>query len=283
MTRGTDSGLFPDGAPIRRMAREAVVLGAAGYAILLQVSHPGVGQGVYDHSDFAGRPIDRLHGTLTFVYGMVFGTREEADRIARIVRAMHKKVTGPGYDALDPDLQVWVAATLYQGSVRMYEMAVGPLPPEEKDELYGQAAIFATALGCPADRWPADRAAFDAYWADMVDSIEATDTARSIADALFNPPNPAIRTAARLQRFLAAGLLPPRLREQLDLEWGATQQRGFDRLITIVRAVYPRLPLAVRSLPKNAYMWNIRRRAARGLLHNRPKGLRKRTLTAQQR
>ncbi|GAA3732777.1 uncharacterized protein (DUF2236 family) [Spinactinospora alkalitolerans] len=265
-----DAGLFPDDAQLRRINREAVILGAAGYSILLQVCHPGVGQGVRDHSDFAQRPLDRLRGTLTFVYGMVFGTEEEAERIARIVRAMHKRITGPGYHALDPELQVWVAATLYQGGVRMYEMTVGALSPREKDEVYEQAAVFATALGCPAERWPADRASFEAYWADMVASIEVTDTARGIADALFDPPNPAVRAAARLQRFLAAGLLPPRIREQLGLEWRPSQQRRFDRLIALTRAVYPRLPLAVRSLPKNAYMWDMRRRAARNRLYGRP-------------
>lgn len=273
-----DRGLFEDDSQIRRINREAVILGAAGYSILLQVAHPGVGQGVDDHSDFAERPLDRLRGTLTFVYGMVFGTREEAERIARIVRAMHTRINGPDYDALDPDLQVWVAATLYEGAVRMYELTVRPLLPEEKDEAYAQASIFATSLGCPESHWPADRADFDAYWDGMVASMKVGDTARKIAHALFNPPNPAIRAAARIQRFLTAGLLPSRLREELGLEWSPAQQRRFDRLISVIRVVYPRLPMVIRSLPKNAYMWDMRRRAARNRLYRSPRKSRGRDL-----
>ncbi|WP_046469199.1 oxygenase MpaB family protein [Allosalinactinospora lopnorensis] len=266
-----ESGLFAEDSQIRRLNREGVLLGGAGYAILLQVAHPAVGRGVYEHSDFTARPINRLRGTLTFVYGLVFGTEEEAERVSRIVRAMHKTVVGPGYNALDPDLQIWVAATLYSSGIRMYEMTFGELDAAAKDEVYRQSAVFATALGCPEDRWPTTRADFELYWARMVDSIEVGDTAREIAAGLFAPANPLVRPLARMQRFLSAGLLPPRIRDQLGLDWGPGRQRMFDRLFAVVRAVYPRLPMAVRSLPKNAYMWDMRRQAARGRLYRRPK------------
>ncbi len=270
----TEPGLFPENAQIRRINREAVLLGGAGYAILLQVAHPAVGQGVHDHSDFSARPINRLRGTLTFVYGLVFGTTQEAEQVSRIVRAMHKRVTGPGYHGLDPDLQVWVAATLYAGGVRVYELTFGALDTSTKDEVYTQSAVFATALGCPEERWPATRADFESYWAHMVATLEVGETARQLTRELFAPANPLIRPLARMQRFLSAGLLPPRLRDQLGLEWGPRQQRRFDRLFAAVRAVYPRLPVAVRTLPKTAYLWDLRRQAARGRLYRRPKSTR---------
>ncbi|ASU82417.1 DUF2236 domain-containing protein [Nocardiopsis gilva YIM 90087] len=265
------TGLFREDAPIRRINREAVVLGGAGYAILMQVAHPAVGRGVHEHSDFASRPVNRLRGTLTFVYGQVFGTREEAERVARIVRAMHTKVNGPGYDALDPDLQLWVAATLYDSGTRLYELAFGPLAAEEKDEAYRQASIFATSLGCPRETWPSTRAEFDAYWARMIASIEVDDSARAITRSLFAPANPLLRPLVRLQCFLAAGLLPPRIREQLGLAWSARQQRRFDRLFAVLRAVYPRLPVMVRTLPMRGYLWDMRRQARRNRLYRRPK------------
>ncbi|MFC4866844.1 MULTISPECIES: oxygenase MpaB family protein [Streptomonospora] len=252
------------GAPAQRVYREAVVLGAAAYAILLQIAHPGVGQGVADHSDFAQRPVDRLRGTLVFVYGLVYGTEEEADRVARIVRAIHKRVTGPGYSARDPELQVWVAATLYACNMHVYELVFGPLAPEDKDEVYRHSAVFATSLGCPPDRWPATRADFDRYWADMIGAIEVNDTARAIARDLFHPANPVVRALVRVQRFLASGLLPEHVRAGFGLEWGPIHQRRFDRLVAAVRTVYPRLPLTVRTLPRDYYLHDMRRRAARG-------------------
>ncbi|WP_242677259.1 oxygenase MpaB family protein [Streptomonospora litoralis] len=265
-------------SPEHRVYREAVVLGAAAYAILLQIAHPGVGRGVREHSDFAQRPVDRLRGTLVFVYGLMFGTAEEAERVSAIVRAIHKRVVGPGYDARDPDLQVWVAATLYACDMHVYELVCGPMAPKDKDEVYAGAAVFATSLGCPREYWPATRADFDRYWADMVASIEVDDTARAIARDLFHPAHPVVRALVRVQRFLAAGLLPPHVRDGFGLAWGPVQQRRFDRLLAVVRAVYPRLPPAVRTLPRDFYLRDMRKRAsgsgrnraARG--HRRPIG-----------
>lgn len=146
----------------------------AGYAILLQIAHPAVGQGVHDYSDFASRPLSRLHGTLTFVYGVMFGSPAEAERISAIVRAMHTKVTGPGYRALDPELLLWVAATLYRSSETAYERFVGNLTNVEKDEVYARSAVFATALGCPPEYWPSSRAEFARYWDEMVATLRVT-------------------------------------------------------------------------------------------------------------
>ncbi|WP_343233556.1 oxygenase MpaB family protein [Streptomonospora sp. PA3] len=268
-------------SPAHRVYREAVILGAAAYAILLQIANPGVGRGVRDHSDFAHRPVDRLRGTMVFVYGVVFGTEEEAERVSRIVRAVHKRVAGPGYSAQDPDLQVWVAATLYACDVHVYELVCGPLSPEDKDEIYRCAAVFATSLGCPPERWPATRADFERYWARMIDSLEVDDTARAVARDLFHPANPFVRALMRIQHLLAAGLLPAHVRDGFGLEWGPARRRRFNRLVAVVRALYPRLPLAVRTLPRDYYLHELRRDAARG--GRRRRSLRRRGAPAAQR
>ncbi|KUP98447.1 oxygenase MpaB family protein [Thermobifida cellulosilytica] len=267
-------GLPPEDSALRRVSREAAVLGAAGYAVLLQIAHPAVGQGVHDHSDFASRPLNRLHGTLTFVYGVVFGTPAEAERIGAIVRAMHARVTGPGYRALDPELQLWVAATLYRAAETMYGLAVGDLTEAEQDEVYAHSAVFATALGCPAEYWPPSRADFERYWARMLPVLRATPASRTVVRELFHPVSPLLRPAMRLQGFVAAGLLPPRLREELGLAWDAGRQRRFDRWCALVRAVYPRLPLRLRTSVRDFFLWDIRRRTADNRLYRRPRGWR---------
>src|SRR5690606_25883594 len=264
----------PEDSALRRVSREAAVLGGAGYAILLQVAHPAVGQGVHDHSDFASRPLDRLRGTLTFVYGVVFGTPAEAERISAIVRALHTRVTGPGYRALDPQLLLWVAATLYRAAETVYDLAVGDLTDAEKDEAYAHSAVLATALGCPPEYWPPSRADFDRYWARTLASLRVTPAARTVVRELLHPASPLLCPAARVQGFLAAGLLPPGLREELGLAWDARRQRRFDRTCALVRAVYPRLPLRLRTSVRDALLWDIRRRIARNRLYRRPRGWR---------
>lgn len=255
-------GLFADADPIRRVVREGVLLAGGGRATLLQVAHPSVAKGVAEHSTFAHRPLDRLRGTLAFVYGVVFGTQDEARRISNAVRSMHRKVTGPGYRADDPALQVWVNATLYETAMLIYNRVMGPLSDEEADACYRQYAVFATSLGCPEDAWPADRAAFAGYWKDAVDTLTVSNDARDICHALMHPVKPplALRIGTPVNRFVAVGLLPDRLREQFGYTWSKRQQRRLDRVIRTAGWVYPRLPVAVRQLPKTYYLRDLRRR-----------------------
>src|SRR5688572_5976559 len=116
-----DAGLFDDAAVIRRVAGESLLLAGGGRATLLQIAHPAVAEGVANHSSFAERPLDRLRTTMSYVYGVLYGTRAEAQAISRAVAAMHSRVTGPGYRANDPDLQVWVNATLFDTAMMLYE------------------------------------------------------------------------------------------------------------------------------------------------------------------
>lgn len=98
---------------IRLIVREAILLAGGAVAILLQVAEPGVGKGVDNHSNFDYRPMDRLRTTMTYVYCMAFGSREEKKTVTEMVHHAHASVRGDGYSADDPELQLWVAATLY--------------------------------------------------------------------------------------------------------------------------------------------------------------------------
>ena len=87
--------------------------------------------GVNNHSNFAYRPIDRLRTTMSYVYTMAFGTPSEKRTIIGMVHRAHAPVEGVSdadakvgevqYNANDPELQLWVAATLYAAGVDIYE------------------------------------------------------------------------------------------------------------------------------------------------------------------
>ncbi|GIF39658.1 uncharacterized protein (DUF2236 family) [Actinoplanes xinjiangensis] len=263
--RDMDEGLFDDGAVIRRVAREGLLLAGGGRATLLQIAHPRVAQGVYHHSDFTERPLDRLRTTLSYVFGVLFGTVEEGRAISRAVAAMHRKVTGPGYSADDPDLQVWVNATLYDTAVLLYQRVFGPLSPTELDECFRQYGVLATSIGCPPDAWPADRATFGAYWEDTVRTLRVGDEGREIAAALMRPENiPLVMHPAKpLNRLVTVGLLPKPIRAQFGLPWSPRHQRLFDGFFGVTKLVYPRLPGRLRDAVKDHYLDDLRRRLAR--------------------
>ena len=60
-------------------------------------------------------------------------------------------------------------------------------------------------------------------------------------------------------RLLTTALLPPTVRDAYGLE---LDERRWLRLLRYARAVYPRLPPAVRHAPLHRYLRAYRRRAA---------------------
>ena len=247
---------------MRRVAREGALLAGGARAILLQVAHPAVGRGVAEHSDFAYRPLDRLRATLTYVYCVTFGTPDEIKAVAAQVTAAHRSVAGPGYRASDPELQLWVAATLYDTALLLYEELFGEMEPTQAEQVYEQYAVLGTALQVPAGLWPADRRSFRSYWDHMIDTLEVSDEARLVArDLLAAERAPLVlRAAMPFNRFLTAAWLPDRIRTQYGISWDDGRQRRYDLVRKVGAPAYRLLPVPVREIPKTWYLHGMRRR-----------------------
>src|SRR5947208_217115 len=117
-------GLFRDDGWLRRVSREPAVLFGGGCALLLEVAHPLVAAGVADHSDFRRDPFGRLQRTLAAITAITLEPRGTAIAAARAVARAHECVrgrlgeavgrfpAGTPYHGRDPDLVLWVWATL---------------------------------------------------------------------------------------------------------------------------------------------------------------------------
>jgi uncharacterized protein (DUF2236 family) len=244
---------------------EAVLLAGAGRAILLQTADPAVGRGVAEHSNFAERPLDRLAATMGYVYAVVYGSEEQLAAVRRAVNRAHAPVRrdpedgSDGYNAFDPDAQLWVVATLYSTAVEVYERVHGTLDAGTADRVYREYARIGTALQLPAGLWPADRGAFDAYWTGRLAGLAPAPHAVRVAHELLHPVAGTVwlRALMPLARLLTAGLLPDSLREAYGLPWDARRQRRFERVMRALAAVYPRLPQGIRHWPKKYYLARI--------------------------
>ena len=263
--------MFPPDSVIRRVNAEPAILFGAGRALLLQLAHPAVAQGVADHSDFQHNPFKRLQGTLEATYTMVFGTRELAAAVGQRIRWIHDHVTGPSYQANDPANLMWVHATLFDTALSCYERLVAPLPAADRETYYEEMTVVAEAFGCPRAAQPADLDAFHAYFADQVETLEVTDVARRLGRDIIHPVLPfklhiPLAPALALHRRAAVGLTPSPLREQFGFEWSATDQRKLDRLLARVRGVSAVTPRSVRVTPGwlngRWLLWQARRHTA---------------------
>lgn len=242
------------------VAGEGILIAAGGRAILLQLANPAIGHGVADHSHFALRPLDRLNGTLSYVYAIVFGDAHLAATVAQRVNQAHGPVhstgTTPEYNAFTPELQLWVAATLYESATYLHGLLYGPLDDETADDVYREYSRLGTSLQVPPDLWPADRAAFRRYWNEQLTLLTTDDATRAVAHDLLHSRTAPLwyRAALPLARLMTAGLLPSHVRVLFDLPWSARHQRRFDLVLGGIRLTYPRLPRALRHWPKNHYL-----------------------------
>ena len=252
-------------------AGEAILIAGGGRAILLQIANPAIGHGVAHHSDFTHRPLDRLHATLTYVYAVSFGTPEELHAVRRRVNQAHAAVRSahtdsdasaehPAYNAFTPELQLWVAATLYDSAMTVHNRVFGPLSDADADAMYHDYAALGSELQVPTALWPTDRAAFTVYWNEQLGQLRTDAITRDVAAQLLHPRSGPVwlRAAMPLGRLLTAGFLPPDVRDAFELPWTPRDQRRFDRLMRFSSVVYPALPRAIRHWPKNHYLRALR-------------------------
>jgi uncharacterized protein (DUF2236 family) len=240
--------MFERGSAMRRVSAEGVILLGGGRALLMQLAHPLVARGVAEHSSFDRDRIGRLLRTLRPTYAMVFGTPQQARAAAAGVHRLHERVTGDGYRALDPELLLWVYATLVDTALLMHDRFVEPLDTATADGYYRDSAALAAMWGVPAEALPPDLAAFRAYLERMLTTIEVTDEARRLAAQLFALDSP-LAPALWLSKELTAGLLPPRLRRAYGLAWDPPRAAALSAAERGSRGLLPLLPPALRSPP----------------------------------
>ena len=262
------------GAVSWKLHCEVALLAGWGRAILLQLAHPLVAQGVAEHSAFLREPhghVRRLRRTLASMLVLTFGSADEAREAAARINAIHDRVHGhlPGahgrhaagtrYSAHDPDLLAWVHATLLDSFLLTFQLFVADLTEAECDRYCAESSRIEPLLGIPPGRLPRSRAALrrDVDAALASGEIAVTDTARRLAHAVLRPAVAwPVRPLAALSRVITIGLLPAPLREAYRLDWDPRRARVLRVAAALSRRALPLVPPLVRH-------WPVARRAAR--------------------
>jgi uncharacterized protein (DUF2236 family) len=259
-------GFYGPHSVMWRINREAVLLGAGPAALMLQVAHPLVAEGVAHHSDFRADPFARLRRTLLTTLDMVFGDGPTAEGAIRRLNAIHADVrgsageeaarlTGAGsYRALDPELLLWVQVTLIVTSVDAYRRWVGQVTDLEADAFWQEARRVGIRLGIPLRVSPPDWTALRRYWDRMLaldGPVRVTAEARALAPLLVRPALP--RVPGWMVDALALpglALLPPHIRDAYGIEWSPRRERGAELIASGVRGWTRVVPAGWRSMPQ---------------------------------
>ena len=220
---------FDDRSMMRVIHRERAVALSGPRALLMQAAHPLAVAGLLAHSDALDAPYDRLARTAEVMSTIGFGSRAEADRITRRVRAMHRKVSGTldqptgrypagtPYRADDPELLLWVLFTLVDSGIDVYSRYVRSLDRDERAAYWQDYKVVGRLFGLADSDLPDTLADLEDYRNEMFtgDTLHVSDWARTTARRIvMEPPVPLwARPLLEAANFTTIALLPDRIRK----------------------------------------------------------------------
>ncbi|MEB3032347.1 oxygenase MpaB family protein [[Mycobacterium] nativiensis] len=249
--------------------------------VIMQLARPGVGYGVLESTVDSGRadlhPFKRARTTIGYLAVVALGNEVEQRAFRKAVDGSHRQVRSGTdspvkYNAFDPELQLWVAACLYKGSVDLYRMFYGEMDDDEAERHYQEAKAFGTTLQMRPEMWPPNRDAFDTYWQEQLDTNIGIDGPvqkylygiAAVRMRGVTLPGPLHKLVEAPMLFITTGFLPQRFRDEMRLPWDAAKQRQFDAMIAALRMVNNLTPGPLRRFPFNALMWDMRWRMRTG-------------------
>jgi uncharacterized protein (DUF2236 family) len=244
LTAAEVDGFFPADSMVRRLHGERVVLFSGVRALLMQACEPLGVVGFERHSIIFDDPRLRLQRTDERMSRIYFGTRAEAEKTGRAVRAMHERVrgiteedygpipAGTEYAAADPRLGLWVLASLADSALVYHERIFGSLDPDDRERYWTEYRRVGALLGLPDDSMPAT-------YADLRDYIDGrlgdgslwiSDERREAAkEMVLSPPftgvlRVAIAPVHETIKLISIGMLPAEVRRMLGFSWDPARE-----------------------------------------------------------
>ncbi len=254
---------FAPNSVIWRVDREMALLLGGGRALLMQIAHPKVAAGVADHSRFMTDPLGRLAQTMNAMWSIVFDDPPRVQASLQRIENIHRRVqgtvnqpdllpSGSTYRAQDPDLLLWVHATLVDSALVTYGLFVKPISAEEQRRYYQETKRLGILLGVPETKIPDSFEEFGGYMREMIesDAIAVGSTARALAERILHPRPWVLKTFAPLFALITTGLLPPKLRQAYGLSWSGRRERMLRFVAGSARVALPFVPSVIRVVPQ---------------------------------
>jgi uncharacterized protein (DUF2236 family) len=262
-------GYFTDASVIRRVMRERALALSGPRALLMQAAHPLAVSGLLAHTEALDDPYVRLARTARVMSTVTFGSRADADRMTRRVRAMHRAVrgrlssaagiypAGAPYRADDPRLLMWILYSLIDSAIVVYRTYVGRLDRSAQASLWEDYKVVGRLFGLRPAAMPQTLGGLEEYGREMLAGHELYVGAwarRRAREIVLQPPVPTLaRPVRETVNFITIALLPDRIRSEYGfapLPPAAVRKAlvGAGALY-VRRGVLPVLPPHIRQVP----------------------------------
>ncbi|KUO07397.1 oxygenase MpaB family protein [Streptomyces sp. DSM 15324] len=250
-----DPGLFTPASVTWQMHGDPMLWVAGIRALYLQALHPRAVRGVMENSDFRRDAWGRLMRTANFVGTTTYGTTEAAEKAGARVRRIHRLLsatdpgTGERYPVDEPELLLWVHCAEIDSYLHVLRRSGYPLTDAAADRYVREHRVSARLVGLDPADVPADRAAMDAYFAQVRPRLAAGADALAVDDFLRSPPTHPLLVPARALLWrrvarLAYASLPPYAHELYGRP--APRPAAVTRELRAVGALLRRVPARVR-------------------------------------
>lgn len=238
----------------------------AGRTFLMQVAHPAVGAGVWEHSNFRNDPWSRLKEIDRSGQQFAFRGREASLQEGKRLRYLHRDIQGLDtrgrpYHSLQPHVYGWVNMVFLDSMITMNALYGTPLTRAQQEQLFQEWHQGGRHFGLKSRDLPA---ALDHYWDDYNHMIETELEYTPVVEHLLRsgaPPKPdalhhvprslwkaAWKPLGAVSRKLILSSLPPNYRQKIAQHhpWTDADERSMETFRRLVRATVPLLPERLR-------------------------------------
>ena len=205
----------------------------------LQNMYPELGAGVEEHSVLLREPLQRVARSVYPIMGVVYDG-DRAARTGRQIKGFHTTIKGVDsagrrYHALNPETFYWAHATFFMLVIKVAEYFCGGLTDAEKRQLFDEHVQWYAQYGMSMRPVPKTWEEFCEYW-DRVCSEELEINRATLDIFSIRIPKPwfvmmptpiwdqLFKPMVAGQRWIAAGLFDPVVREKAGMRWTARRR-----------------------------------------------------------
>ncbi|MCV7171218.1 oxygenase MpaB family protein [Mycobacterium sp. CPCC 205372] len=223
----------------------------------IQNMYPELGAGVEDHSVLLREPLQRVARSVYPIMGVVYdGPR--ATQTGEQIKGYHttiKGIDGDGrrYHALNPETFYWAHATFFMLIIKTAEYFCGGLTEAEKRQLFAEHVQWYSMYGMSMRPVPETWEDFCEYWDRKCrEELEINKATLDIFDIRIPKPrfvlmptplwDQLFRPMVAGQRWIAAGLFDPAVREKAGMRWTPGDEvvlRLFGKLVELAFVAVP--------------------------------------------